>query len=101
MLMRQSVRRISRGHRLLLKESLTRDQFRLYQLIWKRFAASRMADAQYTIRLPLKSMQQDIVLHVSASKLTFDGFMAVYVQDEEEKDEAKSFLKETAIRDQS
>ena len=31
-----------------LKESLTRDQFRLYQLIWKRFAASRMANAQYT-----------------------------------------------------
>ena len=32
----------------VLKESLTRDQFRLYQLIWKRFAASRMANAQYT-----------------------------------------------------
>lgn len=30
-----------------LKESLTRDQFRLYQLIWKRFAASRMAPARY------------------------------------------------------
>ena len=30
-----------------IKESLTRDQFRLYQLIWKRFAASRMAPAKY------------------------------------------------------
>lgn len=35
-----------------IKESLSRDQFRLYQLIWKRFAASRMANAKYetTIR---------------------------------------------------
>ncbi len=32
---------------LYSKESLTRDQFRLYQLIWKRFAASRMAPAKY------------------------------------------------------
>ena len=30
-----------------IKESLSRDQFRLYQLIWKRFAASRMANAKY------------------------------------------------------
>ena len=30
-----------------IKESLTRDQFRLYQLIWKRFTASRMAPARY------------------------------------------------------
>ena len=31
----------------VLKESLSRDQFRLYQLIWRRFAASRMAPAKY------------------------------------------------------
>ena len=31
----------------MLKESLSRDQFRLYQLIWKRFTASRMAPARY------------------------------------------------------
>ena len=30
-----------------VKESLSRDQFRLYQLIWKRFTASRMQQARY------------------------------------------------------
>ncbi len=69
-----------------LKESLTRDQFRLYQLIWKRFAASRMANAQYTTT-SVKIDAAGYRFHVSASKKKFDGFMAVYVQDEEEKGE--------------
>ena len=45
--MRQSVRRILSRTPASVKESLSRDQFRLYQLIWKRFAASRMQPAKY------------------------------------------------------
>ena len=77
-----------------LKESLTRDQFRLYQLIWKRFAASRMANAQYTTT-SVKIDAAGYRFHVSASKKKFDGFMAVYVQDEEEKGEGNLLVKET------
>lgn len=51
----------------VLKESLTRDQFRLYQLIWKRFAASRMANAQYTTT-SVKIDAAGYRFHVSASK---------------------------------
>jgi len=76
-----------------LKESLTRDQFRLYQLIWKRFAASRMANAQYTTT-SVKIDAAGYRFHVSASKKKFDGFMAVYVQDEEEKGEGNLLVKE-------
>ena len=82
-----------------LKESLTRDQFRLYQLIWKRFAASRMANAQYTTT----SVKMDAAgyrFHVSASKKKFDGFMAVYVQDEEEKGEGNLLVKEISSETQ-
>ena len=75
-----------------LKESLTRDQFRLYQLIWKRFAASRMANAQYTTT-SVKIDAAGYRFHVSASKKKFDGFMAVYVQDEEEKGEGNLLVK--------
>lgn len=77
----------------MMKESLTRDQFRLYQLIWKRFAASRMANAQY-VTTSVKIDATGYRFHVSASKRKFDGFMAVYVQEEEEKGEGNLLVKE-------
>ena len=82
-----------------LKESLTRDQFRQYQLIWKRFAASRMANAQYTTT-SVKIDAAGYRFHVSASKKKFDGFMAVYVQDEEEKGEGNLLVKEISSETQ-
>ena len=66
----------------LLREYLSRDQFRLYQLIWKRFAASRMAPAVYetnTVRIRCGGY----FFHASASKVKFEGFLTVYTQDEE------------------
>ena len=83
----------------VLKESLTRDQFRLYQLIWKRFAASRMANAQYTTT-SVKIDAAGYRFHVSASKKKFDGVMAVYVQDEEEKGEGNLLVKEISSETQ-
>lgn len=75
---------------VLLKESLSRDLFRLYQLIWKRFVASRMQPAVYdTVSVKVKAGEYDFSL--STSKLVFDGFMTVYVQ-EDEKEENNGFL---------
>ena len=67
-----------------LKESLTRDQFRLYQLIWKRFAASRMAPARYE-STSVKIGAGDYCFAVAASKLLFEGFRSVYTEADEEK----------------
>ena len=69
---------------VLVKESLSRDQFRLYQLIWKRFTASRMANAVYETT-QVKIQAGEYHFHVSASRLSFDGFMSVYVDDSAEK----------------
>ena len=66
----------------IVKESLTRDQFRLYQLIWKRFTASRMAPARYETT-SVKISVGDHLFTVSASRLAFDGFMSVYVAEED------------------
>ncbi len=74
-----------------LKESLTRDQFRLYQLIWKRFMASQMADAVYETS-SAKIDGGDYRFTLSAPRLSFDGFMSVYVQ-EDEKEESGQLLK--------
>lgn len=74
----------------LIKESLSRDQFRLYQLIWKRFTASRMTPAVYeTVSVKIKG--GDYYFTVAASKVKFQGFMSVYTQ-EEDKEESNQTL---------
>ena len=77
---------------VMVKESLSRDQFRLYQLIWKRFAASRMASAIYETT-NVKIGAGKYRFNVSASKIAFDGFMSVYTSDEDEKAENNVLLK--------
>ncbi len=75
-----------------VKDSLSRDQFRLYQLIWKRFAASRMANAVYettTVTIGIGEYR----FHVSTSKIAFEGFMSVYVEADDEKDAQTALLK--------
>ena len=67
-----------------IKESLTRDQFRLYQLIWKRFVASRMQPAKYETT-SVKIGADDYRFTVSASKIIFEGFRLTYVESDEEK----------------
>ncbi len=68
------------------KDSLSRDLFRLYQLIWKRFIASRMQGAKYetaTVKLDGGGYR----FTATTSELVFDGFMAVYCPEEEEETE--------------
>ena len=71
-----------------VKESLSRDQFRLYQLIWKRFAASRMAAAVYETT-SVKIGAGGVQFTMTASRVKFDGFMSVYMEadDKEEKNQ--------------
>lgn len=73
-----------------LKDSLSRDQFRLYQLIWKRFVASRMQPAKYETNT-LKIEAKEYRFSASASKLVFDGFMSVYTPEEEEEESGVVF----------
>jgi DNA topoisomerase-1 len=66
-----------------IREYLTPEQYRLYELIWRRFVASRMAPARYA------GTQVDVgagpfILRASGSVLTFDGFYRVWARDEEQ-----------------
>ena len=67
-----------------VKEQLSRDQFRLYQLIWQRFTASRMRPAVYETT-SVKVAAGEELFTLSASKIKFDGFMSVYSQDEDKE----------------
>ncbi|MBQ9023084.1 MAG: type I DNA topoisomerase [Eubacterium sp.] len=67
-----------------VKESLSRDQFRLYQLIWNRFAASRMSAAVYeTVAIEIGADRY--IFHVNESRIGFRGFLSVYALDEEKQ----------------
>ena len=76
----------------ILKDELSRDLFRLYQLIWKRFAASRMENAKYeTTSIKIKA--SDYIFTTATSKLSFEGFMSVYAFSDEEKEKTNAVLK--------
>lgn len=73
-----------------VKELISRDQFRLYQLIWKRFVSSRMANAIYETT-NIRIAAGDYTFSAAASRIKFDGYMSVYMSDEDEKSDAFTF----------
>ena len=81
-----------------VKDSLARDLYRLYQLIWKRFVASRMQPAKYeTVSVKLDAGQYRFT--AAASKLVFDGFMSMYVVEDEENEEKSQAVVAKLTRD--
>lgn len=70
---------------VMVKDQLTRDQFRLYQLIYSRFLASQMAGAVYSVK-NVKVSCNNAVFQTSASKIAFDGYLAVYNLDNDHGD---------------
>ena len=72
-----------------MKDHLTRDQYRLYQMIWQRFVASQMKAAVYdTLRVDVigKSSAHAYSLRASGSAVIFMGFMIVYKETKGEYD---------------
>ena len=76
----------------VLKDSLPREQFRLYQLIWKRFVASRMEAAKFETT-SVKIAAGEHRFSVTTSSVKFDGFRAVYTEADEEKEESNVMVK--------
>ncbi len=78
-----------------IKDHLSRDQYKLYQLIWKRFVASQMENAVYdtiSVQIDGKGDQHQYLLRASGSKVRFPGFLALYedAKDEDQKDGEKN-----------
>ncbi|MFL2128148.1 type I DNA topoisomerase [Ruoffia sp. FAM 26255] len=77
-----------------IKEYLSRDQFRLYSLIWSRFVASQMTDAVYdTIRADIT--QNDVNFRANGSRIKFEGFLKVY----ESKSKKDNYLPDLSVDD--
>ncbi|WP_300562416.1 type I DNA topoisomerase [Companilactobacillus sp.] len=60
-----------------LKDILTRDQYRLYDLIWSRFAASQMTPAVFDT-MSVDITQNDVMFRANGSKMKFQGYRKVY-----------------------
>lgn len=67
-----------------IKESLSKDEFKLYQLIWNRFIASQMAAAAYKTQ-KIRFLSNDHIFNTTGSTLVFDGFLRVYPVKEKDK----------------
>lgn len=75
----------------MVKDSISKDQFKLYQLIWKRFVASRMTEAKFeTTNVEISA--DEYKFHVSAQKPLFDGFMSVYSEDDDDNEKGNVLL---------
>ena len=73
-----------------IKDQLSRDQYRLYQLIWQRFLASQMNPAIYdtvSVRVFGEAAKHKYLLRASGSVLQFPGYLAVYEESKQESGE--------------
>ena len=74
-----------------MKAYLTKDQLRLYKLIWERLVASQMAPAVLdTVRVDL--LNGDVRFRATGSQVKFEGFMKVYVEGNDDKKEEKDSI---------
>src|SRR5207248_2364417 len=79
-----------------IKQYLKDDEFKVYKLIWQRFVASQITPAvfdQTTVDIDAKSGPEIFWFRVTGSILKFDGFLKVYEESKEGKDEEEEELK--------
>lgn len=69
-----------------IKDSLTKEQYKIYKLIWERFIASQMKPAEYTTK-NIKLISNGYEFRVTGSVLKFDGYLAVYKKNEDAEEE--------------
>ncbi|AXY25574.1 DNA topoisomerase I [Suicoccus acidiformans] len=78
-----------------IKDKLSKDQFRLYALIWARFVASQMTDAVFdTIRADIE--QNDVTFRANGQRIKFEGYMKVYKPAQSSKD---NYLPDLSVGD--
>ena len=82
-----------------IKDSLSKDQYKLYKLVWERFVACQMSDAKFDSQNIQGSISES-VFKATGSIMKFDGFLKVYTYAKTEENELPEFelLKEYAVK---
>ncbi|WP_084230327.1 type I DNA topoisomerase [Peptoniphilus asaccharolyticus] len=81
----------------LIKDSLTKDQYKLYELIWKRTVSSQMKAAQYAT-MSLDILSNDNIFKASGSQIKFDGFSRVYNYSNEKDNILPELVKDDVLK---
>lgn len=79
-----------------IKKYLQEDEYKVYKLIWQRFVASQMTPAvfdQTTVDIDAAKGSESYRFRVTGSVLKFDGFLKVYEESKDSKDEEDEALK--------
>ena len=83
-----------------IKDSLSEEQFKLYDLIWKRTIASQMSNAETNQNtLQIECDENNITLKATLGKLIFDGYKKVYSLQEEDEDQIITLLENLKEKD--
>ena len=75
-----------------IKAILSRDQYRLYKLIWERFLASQMSAAVYDL-VEVEIAAGDYQFRAAGSQVLFDGFIKLYTEGQDDEEEAGKTLR--------
>ncbi len=81
-----------------IKNKLTNDQYKLYKLIWERFVASQMESALYNVSSAQVSADSHS-FRATGSEVSFNGYMSVYVESSDEKEEKSKLLPKLEAKD--
>jgi len=81
-----------------IKDSLSRDQYKLYKLVWERFIASGMSNAIYNTT-SIKITSEGYTFGAAGSALKFDGYLLVYKKNETESENDNQSIPEIATGD--
>ncbi len=81
-----------------IKQSLTKDQYKLYQLIWNRFIASQMSPAVYN-SITVQIEAEKYLFKAFSTQLLFDGFLKVYQEVKEENSEVTEETKLPVLKE--
>ena len=83
-----------------IARNLTKDQYKLYQLIWNRFVASQMESAEFAVT-SIEVKAKNCLFRATSSELIFDGFLKVYaeIREENEKEEEEFELPKVTVEE--
>ncbi len=81
-----------------VKNDLTPEQYKLYELIWKRFVASQMKPALFDMT-SVDIAAKDYIFRASGSVIKFDGFLSLYEESRDENDEKSATLPELSEKE--
>jgi DNA topoisomerase-1 len=84
-----------------IKAYISEEQYKLYDLIWRRTISSQMTNAETNLKtISIKNAEESLILKATMGKLTFDGFKKIYNLQEEDEEQTFSLLDDININDE-